>query len=407
MPGSVSVVRCENYNLSRVDAAIRKALSYFGGIQAFIKPGDRVCLKPNLLSDSRPESAIVTHPIIVEAVAKMVIEAKGQPIIVDSPGAGIPYTVDALKKVYQAAGYDKILPDVSNILNLDTTWSLVPNPQARLVKKLEVINPVLNCTKIINLPKFKTHTFTIFSGAVKNMFGIVPGFVKPSYHARLNDVLHFSEMLLDLITLIKPTINIMDGVIGIEGDGPGALGMIRNIGLIILSTDAILLDAVSVKLAEMDTQTIPFLTAAKKRGLWQDTEEETKLCEGKLEEFKLTNFQMPKTYDPKGFGLRPVYQKLISPLVKSTFSLKPVIRRAKCSGCGACAQGCPMRAIKIINRKARIKYSACIRCYCCVESCPEAAIEPKLPWQTRLLYHTGVMGLFQSARLKKPGSIIK
>jgi uncharacterized protein (DUF362 family)/ferredoxin len=395
MSGSVSIARCKNYDLATVESAIRQALSYFGSIEAFIKPGEQVCLKPNLLSDSKPNQAIVTHPVIVEAVMKMVIDAGGNPIIADSPGAGIPYTANALKRVYKTAGYDKISLNCNDILNLDTTWSLVPNPQAKLVKKLEVISPVLNCTKIINLPKFKTHTFTIFSGAVKNMFGIVPGFIKPGYHARLHDVTNFSEMLLDVITLIKPTINIMDAVIGIEGDGPGALGKVRKIGLIIASTDAILLDVVAGKIAGLNSETIPFLTVAKKRGLLRDNIEEINLYGGNLEEFKIADFQLPQTYDPKGFGVRPFIQKLIAPLMKKTFSYKPIIQNSKCTGCETCIRGCPMNAIKIVNIKAVIKESLCIRCYCCIESCPEAAIILKFSWYGRLLSHTGLTGLFR------------
>ena len=400
-PDAISIVRCKDYDVTAVTTSIQKALSYFGGIEAFIKPCDRVLLKPNLLSDSKPETAIVTHPAIVDAVVKMVRAAGGIPIIADSPGAGIAYTPNALKKVYKVAGYDKIAPNDDSLLNFDTTWSLVANPQAKLVKRLEVISPALNCTKIINLPKFKTHTFTIFSGAIKNMFGVVPGFVKPGYHARLQDVDHFSEMLLDVITRIKPTLNIMDAITGIEGDGPGALGMIRKIGLILVCPDAIFLDAAAVKIAGFDVETIPFLTAAKKRGLLTYPTETIRIFGGELNDFRIPDFQKPKTYDPKGFGFRPSVQKLITPIVKNIFSLKPAVLKSKCIGCANCARGCPMKVIKIINQKAKINHSDCIRCYCCIEGCPSAAIEAKLPRYTRFLYHTGVMGLFQKVRLEK------
>jgi uncharacterized protein (DUF362 family)/Pyruvate/2-oxoacid:ferredoxin oxidoreductase delta subunit len=407
MSGSVSIIRCDSYNLTSVEAAIREALSYYGGINAFIKPNDKVCLKPNLLSNSKPESAIITHPVIVEIVTKIVCEAGGVPIIVDSPGAGIPHTTKALEKVYQTAGYDRIAEKYQNILNFDTTWSFIPNPSAKLIKRLEVINPVLDCNKIINLPKFKTHTFTVFSGAVKNMFGIVPGFVKPGYHARLQDVSYFSELLLDLISLIKPTLNIMDAVQGIEGDGPGALGKIRQIGYILASNDAIALDTVMTKIAGADIDSIPLLTAARQRGIIQNSDHEIKLHQGKIEEFIISDFELPKTYDPKGFGFKPYFQKLITPLVKNIFSLKPVIKKFKCQGCKNCVDACPTKVIKIVNQKAKINYSDCIRCYCCIEACPEAAIEPELPFYTRILYHTGVIGLFQKTRLEKPKTLFK
>lgn len=407
MSGSVSIVRCESYDLTAVEIAIRESLSYIGGINTFIKPDDKVCLKPNLLSDSKPESAIITHPTIVEIVAKMVYEAGGIPIIIDSPGAGIPYTTKALKKVYQATGYDNIGEKYQNTLNFDTTWSLISNPQAKLIKRLEVINPVLACNKIINLPKFKTHTFTVFSGAVKNMFGIVPGFVKPSYHARLQDVFYFSELLLDLISLIKPTLNIMDAVQGIEGDGPGALGKIRQIGFILACEDALILDAVMAKISGANIDSIPLFKAAKQRGLIQNSDYEIKLSQGKIEEFIISGFELPKTYDPKGFGFKPYMQKLITPLVKNIFSLKPVIKKSKCQGCENCVNACPTKVIKIVNQKAKINYSDCIRCYCCVEACPEAAIEPELPFYTRILYHTGVIGLFQKKRLEKSKTLFK
>lgn len=402
MLNSVSIVKCESYDLTAVEIAIREALSYYEGINYFIKPGDKVCLKPNLLSDSKPESAIITHPVIVEVVTKMVYEAGGVPIIVDSPGAGIPHTANALKKVYQTAGYDRIAEKYQNILNFDTTWSFISNPSAKLVKRLEVINPVLECNKIINLPKFKSHTFTVFSGAVKNMFGVVPGFIKPGYHARLQDVTYFSELLLDLISLIKPTLNIMDAVEGIEGDGPGALGKIRKIGYILVSNDALALDATMAKIACTAIDSIPLLTAARQRGIMQYSDYEIKINQGEIKDYMISDFELPKTYDPKGFGFKPYMQKLITPLVKNIFSLKPVIKKSKCQGCENCVNACPTKVIKIVNQKAKINYSDCIRCYCCVEACPEAAIEPELPFYTRILYHTGVIGLFQKNVWKNP-----
>uniref|UniRef100_A0A7C6EBW3 DUF362 domain-containing protein n=1 Tax=candidate division WOR-3 bacterium TaxID=2052148 RepID=A0A7C6EBW3_UNCW3 len=393
MIDSVSIVRCEDYDFSSVAGAIQKAISFFGGIEAFINLGDKVLLKPNLLSASPPDSAIVTHPTIVEVLGKMVRRAGGSVIIADSPGAGIPYTVNALQKVYKTTGYDKLAQDNTFLLNFDTTWSLIANPRGKLIKYLEVINPVINCSKIINLPKFKTHTFTIFSGAVKNMFGIVPGFVKPSYHARLQNVSQFSEMLLDLLVLIKPILNVMDAVIGLEGDGPGALGKVRKINLIMVSPNPILLDVVACQIAGIDIEAVPFLVAAKKQGLIPN---EIEILGGNLEEFKLTNFQKPKTYDPKGFGLKPTIQKLIAPIVKNLFSLKPIVLKSKCRACANCVKSCPTKAIKIVNKKAKINYRECIRCYCCIESCPEAAVISKLSPYAKFVQRRGVSGFFKT-----------
>lgn len=395
MFNSVSIVRCENYDLKTVEMAIQKAISYFGGISVFVNPSDKVLLKPNLLSASPPESAIVTHPVIVEVLRKIVKETGGSVIVADSPGAGIPYTANALQKVYKITGYDKLKQTDTNLLNLDTAWSLIANPKGRLVKYFEVIKPVMNCSKIINLPKFKTHTFTIFSGAVKNMFGIVPGFVKPGYHARLHNVNQFSEMLLDLLILIKPTLNVMDAVIGLEGDGPGALGKVCKINLIMVSPNPILLDVVACQIAGIDIEAVPFLVIAKKQGLIPN---EIEILGGKLEEFKISEFQKPKTYDSKGFGIKPSIQKLISPIVKDLFSLRPLVLKSKCQGCVNCISSCPTKAIKIINKKVKINYKDCIRCYCCIESCPEAAIILKLPFYATLVHRTGIAGLFQKSR---------
>ncbi len=391
MLGLVSIVRCEDYN--SVESAIHKALAYFGGIETFVKPNDLVLLKPNLLTASPPETAIVTNPAIVAAVAKMVVAAGGQPIIADSPGAGIPYTTNALKRVYQVTGYDKI--NEKNILNFDTGWSFVANPQGQLIKRLEVINPVINCSKIINLPKFKTHTFTIFSGAIKNMFGIVPGFVKPSYHARLRDVYNFSEMLIDILTRFKPTLNIMDGIIGLEGDGPGASGTVRKLNLILASPDAIALDTVCCEIVGIPIETVPTLWVALRRKLLSSVTPTFKIFGGDLVNFKIPDFQKPKTYDPRGFGLRPALQKLITPVMKNLFSLKPIVLKSKCQGCGDCVRSCPTKAIKIKNQLATINYSNCIRCYCCVEACPQAAITTDFSLSSKLLSQTGLIGLFQ------------
>jgi len=245
MNQKVSIVRCPDYELEHVETALKKNLNLLGGINRFVKPNQRVCLKANLLLPARPEQAVTTHPTIIEAMANLVREAGGKPFIADSPGGGVSYTEEGLRRVYHKTGLLDLAERTGIELNWDTNITQVSFPEGKMIKRLDIIKPVLDADVVIGIPKLKSHVFTTFTGATKILFGVIPGLTKSDYHAKLPDLERFAEMLLDIIAFVKPALFVMDGVLGMEGDGPSLHGIPRHVGLLLTSTDAIALDAVA------------------------------------------------------------------------------------------------------------------------------------------------------------------
>jgi len=214
----ISLLRCEDYEYDKVKEAIDRTFDNLGGISKYIKPGMKVLLKINLLMKKKPQEATTTHPVFVEALTRAVQEAGGIVTIADSPG-GL-YTEKALKGVYSICGIEETAKRTGAILNYDTGFEEVSFPDGKITKSFMVIKPVIDADLIITVPKLKTHGMTLFTGAVKNLFGVIPGTYKAEYHFRMPDKKDFCSMLVDLCQCVKPSLAIMDAIVGMEGNGP-------------------------------------------------------------------------------------------------------------------------------------------------------------------------------------------
>jgi uncharacterized protein (DUF362 family)/NAD-dependent dihydropyrimidine dehydrogenase PreA subunit len=399
MNHKVSVVRCKDYDINHVETALRESIDLLGGIRTFVKVRQRVCLKVNLLQAAKPEQAITTHPAVIEAMVRLVKEAGATPFIADSPGSGIPYTEEGLRQVYQTTGMLDLVKRAGVELNWDTSAVKVSFPEGKMIKLIDIIKPVIDADAIISLPKLKTHMLTTFTGATKNLFGVVPGLSKPGYHAKLADTGKFAEMLLDIIAFVKPVLNVMDAIIGMEGNGPGSHGKPRQIGLLLVSSDTVAIDAVACQIIGIDPMRILMLKEAADRGWWNGSSQSIEVLGEKIEDVKISNFLMPKNSFPI-IGDKPkestLIQKIVSkyflPFEKSALTPRPVPQRDRCTACGECVQACPQGAITIKNDLVIVDDSKCIRCYCCHENCPEAAIELKYSWLHRLVQKKGSFG---------------
>ena len=191
----VAIERCEDYSAGALKEALEKVLEHLGGMKAFVRPGQKVLLKPNLLRKARPEEGVTTHPALIGAVAELVRKAGGQAVIGESPGAALAHNRATLTRLYRACGVEAVAADEGAELDLAAEHETVSLPEGKMVKKIQIIRPALDADVIINLPKFKTHVYTRLTGAVKNLFGLVPGLIKPGYHAKLRDTLRFTGML--------------------------------------------------------------------------------------------------------------------------------------------------------------------------------------------------------------------
>lgn len=359
--------RVDEYDLKLICPAVEKIFDSLK-LGEKIKPGMRVTIKVNLLMKRRPEEATTTHPSLVEGV---IIKLKSLGIqditIADSPGG--PYLVQHLKSIYAASGMQEVAQRQGVKLNLDTEYENVP-AKGELVKSFNIIKPLCDADFIINMPKLKTHGMTGMSGAVKNMFGSVPGLMKPELHMRFPDKRDFANMLLDLFLTVAPAVSVVDAIVSMEGDGPSG-GTPRKTGMVLASCDAFALDCVLARIIGMDKTKIEMLEEAEKRGLFKGGEQIELIGDELL---TYPDFKKPKTHSidfmshagPAKFLKKPL-MRLVSP--------KPKIIRSGCVGCGKCAESCPAKTIKIVDKKAHINYDNCIKCFCCHEMCPVKTIK--------------------------------
>lgn len=372
----VAIVRCPDYQRPHVQEAVSEALRLLGGLAPLVRPGQKVLLKPNLLRPSRPEKGIVTHPEIVRAVAQQVAEAGGQITIADSPSG--PLNERSLREAYQQAGLDIVAAETGATLNFDTRWRQVPHPQGQLMKRLDILEVALSAEVIISLPRMKTHNLTKLTGAVKNLFGLVPGVTKFGYHAKLPKIENFAAMLLDLAVFLQPALTVMDAVVAMEGDGPGA-GKLRPVGLILASRDPVALDTVFAHLVGLAPAELPVLRVAQERELPGARMENIEVVGESIEEVLLPHFILPTAA-----GLSSRVPSFLRQFLSEHLVVQPVIAPARCTGCATCYTSCPVKAISLVDHKALIDKKQCLRCYCCHEVCPETAVDLKQSWLARL-----------------------
>jgi uncharacterized protein (DUF362 family)/Pyruvate/2-oxoacid:ferredoxin oxidoreductase delta subunit len=367
----VSIRRCESYDRRLLVEALRRCLDDIGGLPATMRRGQSVYLKPNLLSDKSPETAVTTHPDFVYAAAKILVEAGFRVTIGDSPAAGLAFSEGFLRRAYATVGFDRAARDAGAELNYDVDMTMVTFGERSRVRQMPICTPAVEADHIVNLPKGKTHVYVGMTAAVKNLYGLVHGKKKAGYHAALPSREAFARMLVDLCERFRPAISMLDAVVCMEGEGPGA-GDPRKVGAVVVSTDPHRLDEAFFRIVGVDPSRVPTIVEAEKQGLLR---EECRLVGDSPTSFGVKGFRLPASTPPP-FGLQAprVPPRLLRPLLRRAFLLRPRVQKPLCTGCGRCAKGCPVDAIEIVNEKSVIDDSKCIRCYCCHEVCPERAI---------------------------------
>jgi len=382
---TVSIAKCDTYELEAVHRAIASSLEPLGGIGAFVAPGQRVLLKPNLLAPVPTEWAITTHPAVVEVMVKLVQEAGGVPYIADSP-AGPFHTGVGMRRLFKNTGLQEVAERTGVTLHHDATAVQVPIPDGVLLKRLDLLAVWQEADVIISLPKFKTHGFAFITGAVKNLFGLVPGMTKSGYHSKLASIDRFCDMLLDIVACARPALSVMDGIVGIEGNGPSLHGKRRHIDVLLASPNAVALDEVMCRIMAADPSQLALFRAAERRGWWPV---EIDVKGTPLDEVIIPDFLHPvsRRAATGAHGRSRLARFRTNALIPY-----PVPRRGPCTACRTCVKMCPREAIAIVDELAVVDYKRCIRCYCCHEVCPEAAIDLQFSWMGRVLSRTGLLG---------------
>ncbi|MFH0816182.1 MAG: DUF362 domain-containing protein [Methanobacteriota archaeon] len=368
----VSIAKCGSYDDAEVSKAVNGAVASLGGIGRFISPGDKVFLKVNLLMPKAPDDAVTTHPAVVKAAIQL-LEAAGAKVVVgDSPAMG--FTQARLEKCYRKSQMHEAVEGTKAGLNQNIGTVRVSYPDGKLIKNFEIIEAAAEADKIVSLPKLKTHSFTTFTGAVKIHYGLIPGYSKEAYHAKLPDARDFSEMLLDLALWAKPALVIMDGIVGMEGAGPSG-GDPKKVGAILASDDPTAMDIVATSLVKMSPLAVPTISNAVARGISTGKIEDVDVVGATLADFSDIRFKWTKAKVSNLPAAAPEF-------LLRRWTRRPVPDPARCTACGECAKMCPKKCIEIKAKGkgkpiAVMDYKRCIRCYCCHEVCPEKAIDLK------------------------------
>ena len=367
----VSVVRCLSYKPEEVTRAVRKSLELIGGMGRFVSKGDRVLIKPNMLSAKAPEAGVTTHPAVVEAVAREVKEVGGIPLIGDSPGDAVR---EEIKRYWEVTGIKEVAERIgAELVNFETSGVIEKSFNGR---RYYIAKAALEVDVVINLPKLKTHNLMLFTGAIKNTFGTIPGTQKTELHKMAFRPRDFARVLVDIFSLVRPRINLMDAVVGMEGNGP-ASGNPRKIGLILASTDGVALDAVASNIIGYGVGEIATTLEAERRGIGVARIEDIEILGERLEGVRQTDFSLPSNR-----LLQMIPQFLVTIAGRFIWS-RPKIDLEKCVACGVCVRNCPVQAITLNPDKPTIDHKKCICCFCCSELCPQNAVYQEMSWLTR------------------------
>ncbi|HBQ64145.1 MAG TPA: iron-sulfur protein [Clostridiales bacterium] len=378
--GPVSLIECRDYDPKQIDAALSQLLAPLGGMKAFVRPGERILIKPNLLMGMPPERAVSTHPEIIRAVAAEVLRAGGRPVIADSPG-GITRP-GQLDHVYRISG----MAEAARRASLEGEGEVVLDrggkngehffPEGRIIRTAPVIRAFLDADRVINVCKLKTHVMMHLTGAVKNLFGVVAGRAKVDFHLRFRNYDIFAGALLDISQMVHPVLNIMDAVVGMEGMGPSN-GKPRQTGFLLASPDACALDLAAAYLVGMRPEEVPTLRVAHDRGLAPMDPSRLRIVGGSLKDHVVKDYKKPaRIFQVEGYDrYLPGFMKGLLRFVQP----RPAVYRQNCRKCGDCVRSCPPQAMDMGKQGPDIRYDACIRCYCCQELCKYDAIRIHQP----------------------------
>jgi len=367
----VSIVTCENYDEEEILKGLRRSVDLIGGIETFVKKGHRVLLKPNLLHGKPQEKAVTTHPSIMKGMIQIVREAGGIPFIGDSPAIG------SCLRALEKAGIKRVVEEAKCPV-VEFNRPIVPQEkEGKFFKRLEIDQSVLEADVVINLPKWKTHGMMLLTLGVKNLFGCVPGARKALWHLKAGeDRKLFARMLVDIYQVVNPSLTVLDGVIGMEGNGPGS-GNPIHLGLILASRDAFSLDQVVCDLLKVPRKSLITNQIALEEGMARNGID---VVGEPVDRIKIPRFQLPPVCGPS-WGL-PLFLRLG---LKNALTSKPSVNEEMCRRCDHCVEICPPKALSRRGEELVFDYGKCIHCFCCQEVCPEGAISIKPGWLTRMV----------------------
>ncbi len=366
----VSLQAVPDYDKIKIQKGLVQCLSNLGGLEAMIKPRSKVFVKINHLSPpSKPDEAIITHPSFTKEVLCLLMDLDCDITVGDDIQSG-------KKDGFLISGYRKVCDELGvRLLNLKEQGFREVKCDGKILKKAFISSIVLDTDHIINLPKLKNHSFTAYTGAIKNMYGTIPHGLRCSYHRRFYKNEIFSQMLVDIFSCAPPHLNIMDAIIAMEGEGPSA-GKPKNVGLILASSDAAALDAVAVWIIGLDPMQIYTIADAAERGIGKADIENFEILGEKIQD------RVIKDFKPSAIAIGLMKKKIpafLHAYLQDQLILIPEVSEKNCTACGECVDVCPTGAAQLQaeNDIATIDKAYCIHCMCCHEVCRFHAIDLK------------------------------
>jgi uncharacterized protein (DUF362 family)/Pyruvate/2-oxoacid:ferredoxin oxidoreductase delta subunit len=366
----VSITRADGYDFIKIYEAVDKCLQLIGGLDGIIKRGDTVFVKINHLSPASPaERGIVTHPVFLQAILEL-LKKSGVNITVGDDidsDARDGFSVSGIRQICQAAGV--------KLINLREAGFKETKCNGVLLDKAYLSRVALDADVIVNLPRLKTHSFAVFTGGIKNMFGTIPTGHRRKFHYEFRRNEDFSQMLTDVFSVIKPNLTVMDGIMAMEGEGP-ASGSLRKLGIVLASQDTVALDTIASRIIGLEPFDVLTTKYAYEKGLGIGDPQHIEVIGETIENVATSDFKLP--LGKSGVLVNKV-PSLLSGFLLNQTTVKPVVMERLCTGCSECERICPAAAISVAGEKATISQNICISCMCCHEVCRFNAIMPRRP----------------------------
>lgn len=370
----VVVMECPDYEINLLMDRINKGVDLIGGWDSYIRPGMKVLLKPNLIGPKPPESAAVTHCEFVRAVAG-ILKNKGCTVWIGDSAGGAIAGVAPTAKSMAVAGYEKIAAEEGiQIKNFEREGVVEVKGKYCPEGRIYLAKPLFEADLVINIPKFKTHMSAVFTGAVKNLFGCVPGLRKAQLHKFAPDPESLGRIIADINHSVRVGLNIMDAVVAMEGAGPTA-GNPYRAGKIIISTDALAMDVVSLAMLGLKPEDAAIFTGAVESGVGEACLDRIRIDGDYSSPPLLKKFKIPKRALSKEKGKYNLFSYKFFIKIIDFMKARPSIDLKKCKSCNVCVESCPVAAI---NKSSKdIEYAKCIECLCCHELCMYKAVYMK------------------------------
>ena len=357
----VSVVKCSSYSSKKVREALLSCFNNIGFSFNSLKPGSKILIKPNILAPHKPEKAITTHPVVLEELCRILKKHKFEIYIGESSS-------NSTDKSFAVSGIAKLSKygEIINFENQEKLFIEIEGLKTKKPLKIPLPKILFDADLIINVAKLKTHGLTQVTLCTKNLYGCVPGQLKSRFHKEFPSPKEFSKMLFNVSRKINPELNIIDGIVGMEGEGPALSGRPVKSEILVMSKNASAADIVASEIIGLDPYSI---YTNKFSGIKKETIEVT----GDAKNTRL-NFAKPKI---SMIPFLPLLQRFIpQPKIKFNYD--------KCKQCHLCEKKCPVNAINL-GPWPKCTHGKCISCLCCIEVCPHDAVYLEEPAARRML----------------------